>query len=811
MDRHKDLRLLSFTCVMIAVWCVSEHYLGGSLIVRGVAAVAWVVAYVRVGKTIRLPKWLAVILVLLAMGGLVAAVPVFHMSPGAALAYFLIGSILIKCFGIQRLNDYNELMMLVVLSMLAAGALQRDAAYFLLLIVFFPLAGLWLYRSHLVAEWQSHRQHYDQAGLGLIVADRRRSYLTGFVWTAIWCSLLALVLYLLVPKRAPALPYLSLGAANQSSQTGLSNELMLGEMSQILKDKTPVLRVKMQPEDQNSYSPQLYLRGAVSDAYVLKGDRWRWVEREAELRVETLQTTMLSKPTAIQPSLRPPTSGVYWRFYYQQEQTQTANLFVVDRPTAIAANESMQLTWCPSTNTLRASQAPRKGFCYELLTEQPLGREGAWQPPTSAAPKAIQPAPTTQVARPALRASMRPAGQAVAYAGQEFQSRTVDLSSFRKLGDDIIASMQPTTTATTQPTSAPTSMASTTAPTSAVATSDIERVHRFQSYLRKDFSYTLDNRDEDATLEPVMNFLLSRKRGHCEYFASALVLLCQAQGMPARVVIGFKGGEYNTFGNYYLIRNCDAHAWSEVYIRDTGWMRFDPTPPARDTMNIERESGFKKLFWDVVDLMRFSWITRVTTTGGDGERRKFINRVRDQLNKKDKPGTPEGPTLRERLEKIYNFIRGEGYQNSLPQVLHWVLVVLVVMLTICVVKIGILGCEKLRLGIHEILYRRRLMRFGAAWQCPVDFYRKTLITLAGYGMVRASTQTAEEFAEFVGSQHECVRDEFDAITREYLEVRFGGHGISEDDRRVVSLAMQTLATRLHEKHRPEEELAELKK
>jgi transglutaminase-like putative cysteine protease len=464
----------------------------------------------------------------------------------------------------------------------------------------------------------------------------------------------------------------------------------------------------------------------------------------------------------------------------------------------------------------------------------------------------IAAAPTTAVAEPAKRTLMRQPGQAVAYASQEFQTHAVELSAFRKLGDDILAeetamatttsapadslttSTNPTATATataiaigtaTVPTTttiasadvptttstppSPTTLAATTAPTSQPAElSDNDRVHRFLSYLRKHFTYTLDNRDEDPTLEPVMNFLLNRKRGHCEYFASALVLLCQAQGIPARIVVGFKGGEYNTFGNYYLVRNCDAHAWSEIYIRDMGWVRFDPTPPTRDTLNVERENHLTKLFWDVVDLMRFSWITRVTTTGGDNERRKFLNRMRNQLPGKDKPGEPEGPTLRERLEKIYSFIRGEGYQNRLPQTLHWILVVLVFVLAICVAKIAILLIEKGRQAIRQMLYHRRLMRFGAAWQCPVDFYRKTLLTLANYGMVRATTQTAEEFAEFVGSEHECIRDDFDAITREYLEVRFGGHPLSDGDRRVVSLAMQSLATRLHEKHRPEEELTE---
>ena len=77
--------------------------------------------------------------------------------------------------------------------------------------------------------------------------------------------------------------------------------------------------------------------------------------------------------------------------------------------------------------------------------------------------------------------------------------------------------------------------------------------------------------------EPVDEFLFETRRGFCEHYASAFTTLMRAAGIPARVVVGYQGGEYNTAGNYYIVRQQDAHAWSEIWLKDRGWLRVDPT------------------------------------------------------------------------------------------------------------------------------------------------------------------------------------------------------------------------------------------
>lgn len=108
------------------------------------------------------------------------------------------------------------------------------------------------------------------------------------------------------------------------------------------------------------------------------------------------------------------------------------------------------------------------------------------------------------------------------------------------------------------------------------------------------FTYTLDLRPPvDADLDPIEDFLLNQRRGHCQYFASAMVMMLRQSGIPCRIVVGYRPREYNKLGNYFPVRQSDAHAWVEALfsheaLRGTDqerwltdsesyWVRFDPT------------------------------------------------------------------------------------------------------------------------------------------------------------------------------------------------------------------------------------------
>ena len=105
---------------------------------------------------------------------------------------------------------------------------------------------------------------------------------------------------------------------------------------------------------------------------------------------------------------------------------------------------------------------------------------------------------------------------------------------------------------------------------------------------RENFIYTLS--PPLMTTNPADEFLFENRKGFCEHYATSFVLLMRLAGIPARVVAGYQGGEWNPAGEHLIVRQSDAHAWTEVWLKDKGWVRFDPTAavaPERIELSID--------------------------------------------------------------------------------------------------------------------------------------------------------------------------------------------------------------------------------
>ncbi|MBM4374932.1 MAG: DUF3488 domain-containing protein [Deltaproteobacteria bacterium] len=107
---------------------------------------------------------------------------------------------------------------------------------------------------------------------------------------------------------------------------------------------------------------------------------------------------------------------------------------------------------------------------------------------------------------------------------------------------------------------------------------DLERLRRLEERLRRDFRYDLASPSGDAE-QPLDHFLFESKRGHCEYFSTALAVMLRTLEIPSRNVTGFVGGTFNKYGQFYAVRQGDAHSWVEAYVDGRGWLTYDPTPP----------------------------------------------------------------------------------------------------------------------------------------------------------------------------------------------------------------------------------------
>lgn len=103
-----------------------------------------------------------------------------------------------------------------------------------------------------------------------------------------------------------------------------------------------------------------------------------------------------------------------------------------------------------------------------------------------------------------------------------------------------------------------------------------DRALAIEAYLRQ-YPYTLDVTKPPDNRDVVDYFLFDLKKGYCDYFASAMVVLARAAGVPARLAVGYAGGSYDPATAEYVVREADAHSWVEVYIPGVGWVEFEPT------------------------------------------------------------------------------------------------------------------------------------------------------------------------------------------------------------------------------------------
>lgn len=108
----------------------------------------------------------------------------------------------------------------------------------------------------------------------------------------------------------------------------------------------------------------------------------------------------------------------------------------------------------------------------------------------------------------------------------------------------------------------------------------LDTVLLLQDRLRTTFAYSLDQ-EPSRYPDPLLAFLDDVQEGHCEYFASGLAVMLRTLDVPARVVNGFAGADWNPVGEYWVVRQLHAHSWVEVWFPEDGWIIFDPTPSSQ--------------------------------------------------------------------------------------------------------------------------------------------------------------------------------------------------------------------------------------
>jgi len=278
------------------------------------------------------------------------------------------------------------------------------------------------------------------------------------------------------------------------------------------------------------------------------------------------------------------------------------------------------------------------------------------------------------------------------------------------------------------------------------ADGDAGRARAIEHWLRREGRYTdlppevPEGREKHA----VEQFLLGELAGHCEYFASSMVVLARSVGLPSRLVNGFAGGRRNALGGFTEIARSDAHAWVEVHFRDHGWVRYDPTPPTL-RMPAETPLDWAGRMAAVGSAIELWWFQRVV----DFDSSDQIAALKSAWGAWHalRPSKPDGDAERPRRP---------GFQPDGSLLLP------------------VLAGLAITALVGAVVAALRGWRRGAAAPPALPEYRSALRLLARAGLRRAPTSTARGFVAECGTRLSGeARAALSALTELYLAHRFG--------------------------------------
>jgi len=283
------------------------------------------------------------------------------------------------------------------------------------------------------------------------------------------------------------------------------------------------------------------------------------------------------------------------------------------------------------------------------------------------------------------------------------------------------------------------------------------------------YTYSLNRRKQDSTIDPIEDFLFNVKEGHCERYASALVMMLRSIGIKSRIIIGYRGAEWNELGSFYLVRQLHAHAWVEALVgmdtladgsRRLQWLVLDPTPMIDAKSNQDDYSS-------PLTFARYLWEFFILDFSGQAQRAKLLA----QFQK----------TSLGRL--IYWWLSLDPWQS-----ISLLIAVLLVLFTS--------GWLLLRWWRNRRWKSRGNMH---ASRIAIPFYQRLLRLLSRRGWKPLPSQTPAEFASVV--QHQLLtKNQHDladipvSVVPPYYAVRFGGASL--DEQQTNSLDQQLQALRL---------------
>jgi hypothetical protein len=514
--------------------------------------------------------------------------------------------------------------------------------------------------------------------------------------------ILGSILFLFFPRFNAG--FLSSAGLQTTFMSGFSNSVELGEIGEIKKDSTVVMRVKTGSPVRY---PMLRWRGMALTTF--DGHRWSFNAGVKEKVYPSGTGWILINP---QVSMEAPTS-VDLRFTVLLQPMATDSLFA---PANLLAIHPAFVSSAPGYSSY-------------------LHRGNLWRDSTGSIFNSFRNFVQIEYQAESLLPIVQPNVARAASTDYSDQMRAIYLQLPRSLDPRIPELARQITRSENNP---------------------YDRAVALEYYLRRNFAYTL-NLTGRAGQDPLAHFLFESRAGHCEYFASAMAVMLRTLGIPSREVNGFLPGEFNDVGGDYIVRASDAHSWVEAYFPGSGWITFDPTPPAQDS-----GSGLFSRLGMYLDWIQLNWNEWVINYDFSHQTLLAQNVQRTSRN--------WSGLAHNWYRKLSDHTVGAltRWQKQHPLLGIFVPAALVLLLII-------LRFDWIRSLFRWLTLSLQLRRAPSGQSNPLlasRLYAELLRLLEKRGYARRTTQTPLEFASSSGLQPElgpAVRE----FTHLYTEARFG--------------------------------------
>ena len=736
-------------------------------LVVGLILVSFNAWMTRAGGFCAIPRWLASSVALLSglwgLAGVVQGV----QTPLVAVSMWLYFLMLVIIWSHHDNRAFAQAFAMSLVLMVVGAINTASLLFGLVFMAYLLLSLYWSLLFHLKVEsdyairvYHLSKEHIDIATSGTD-ASFTRSIRRLTLLVSVVSITLGVLVFLFFPRYETPGLLARIGAQQQAPLTGFSERVSLDQVARITQNHDIVAYVGVSENGITLRSEDLYLRGMTLDVYTGDsgergpGANWQWV------RSDRLWNSGLNHrvgPGTVE-ELREST-GRSIAQHVVLKPTGTASLVAIDGAYAIETNREINLHFFPIDNTLRSFEIAKSQLQYDVLSDG--------QTPTVEKQNTVtQEGAFTRSRRREYRSDLSNPSASRIDAAIAPYARRIDVSGSDEKGSLALRRQQ----------------------TQGADVLDAQIAENIAKHFHSQFKYTLDLSDTTRNREqdPIVNFLNVTRRGHCEYFAGAMTLLCQSLGMQARMVIGFRAGpeDYSDIGDYYIIRQSHAHAWVEVLTTE-GWKRFDPTS-STEYFSQRRSSAWFRSLTDFFDFLQYKWATSIVTYDNDN-RLSVLHNVESTFT-----GSVEGgSSLASRIKDFFRSDKAYLFSSRL------LVAAIVVSILVLVIAITAFILEKRRL--YRRAQRMGLSALPSEQQLrlarKLGFYDELIRLLARQNIHRPSHMTPREFARSLSYLPAEAYGDICDLTDIYYVVRYGDQELGQGPRRHLSTSIGELSAAL---------------